>query len=330
VELFYKRLLEQLRATPGIESAAASTALPLIGEYNGAKLQTTGMAAGDRSPEVAAVNEVSAGFLETMGVRIISGRSIRETDTADAPKVTVIDQDTATRLWPHQNPIGKLVNTEDPATPVWRQVVGVVAATRNRSLDIAPRPSIYLPLSQGSSGISFLVVKSFASLFETTHLLRRVVAGADPNQSVYFSETVTQLIKDSIATRRFLFLVMMFFGMAALILSTLGIYALVSFIAATRVREVGIRMALGATRGRIAWLVVFQGIRLALIGTTTGWIGSVLLSRFLSSLLFGVSPFDMSTLLSAVLVLAGITTLAALIPAYRSARLDPMQALRTE
>jgi putative ABC transport system permease protein len=330
VELFYKRLLEQLRATPGIESAAASTALPLIGEYNGAKLQTTGMAAGDRSPEVAAVNEVSAGFLETMGVRIISGRSIRETDTADAPKVTVIDQDTATRLWPHQNPIGKLVNTEDPATPVWRQVVGVVAATRNRSLDIAPRPSIYLPLSQGSSGISFLVVKSFASPVETTHLLRRVVAGADPNQSVYFSETVTQLIKDSIATRRFLFLVMMFFGMAALILSTLGIYALVSFIAATRVREVGIRMALGATRGRIAWLVVFQGIRLALIGTTTGWIGSVLLSRFLSSLLFGVSPFDMSTLLSAVLVLAGITTLAALIPAYRSARLDPMQALRTE
>jgi putative ABC transport system permease protein len=330
VELFYKKLLEQLRATPGIESAAASTALPLIGEYNGAKLQTTGMAAGDRSPEVAAVNEVSAGFLETMGVRIISGRSIRETDTADAPKVTVIDQDTATRLWPHQNPIGKLVNTEDPATPVWRQVVGVVAATRNRSLDIAPHPSIYLPLSQGSSGISFLVVKSFASPVETTHLLRRVVAGADPNQSVYFSETVTQLIKDSIATRRFLFLVMMFFGMAALILSTLGIYALVSFLAATRVREVGIRMALGATRGRIAWLVVFQGIRLALIGTTTGWIGSVLLSRFLRSLLFGVSPFDMSTLLSAVLVLAGITTLAALIPAYRSARLDPMQALRTE
>jgi ABC-type antimicrobial peptide transport system permease subunit len=147
---------------------------------------------------------------------------------------------------------------------------------------------------------------------------------------VFFSQTVAQLIQDSMATRRFLFLVMMFFGAAALILSALGIYALVSFLAATRVREVGIRMALGATRGGIARLVVFQGIRLALIGTTAGWIGSVLLSRFMTGLLFGVSPFDLGTLLSAVLSLAGVTTLAALIPARRSARLEPMQALRTE
>ena len=330
VELFYKKLLDQLRATAGIESAAASTAFPLIGEYNGAKLQTKGMAGGDRSPEVVAVNEVSPGFLETMGVRIINGRSVRETDTADAPKVTVIDQDTATRLWPHQDPLGKLINTEETATPVWRQVVGVVAPTRNRALDIAPRPSIYLPLSQGSSGISFLVVKSFASPAETIRLLKNVVAGVDPNQSVYFSETVTQLIQDSVATRRFLFLVMMLFGAAALTLSTLGVYALVSFLATSRVREVGIRMALGATRGRIAWLVVFQGIRLALIGIAAGLVGSIFLSRFMTSLLFGVRPFDTSTLLCAVLALGGGTTLAALVPAYRSARLEPMQALRTE
>ncbi len=330
VELFYKKVLDQLRSTPGINSAAASTAFPLIGEYNGAKLQTTEMAGRNLSSEVVAVNEVTPGFLETMGVRIISGRSISETDTADAEKVTVIDQDTAARLFPHQDPLGKLVNTEDPATPVWRQVVGVIAPTRNRSLDIAPRPSIYLPLSQGSSGISFLVVKSFASPAETTRLLKRVVAGVDPNQSVYFSETVAQLIQDSIATRRFLFLVMMFFGMAALTLSTLGIYALVSFLAASRVREVGIRMALGATRGRIAWLVIFQGVRLALIGTAAGLVGSIFLSRFMANLLFGVRPLDLRTFLSAVLVLGGVTTLAALVPAYRSARLDPMQALRTE
>lgn len=175
-----------------------------------------------------------------------------------------------------------------------------------------------------------MVVKSHSTSAETIRLLRSVVAGVDPNQSVFFSQTVTQLIQDSIATRRFLFLVMMFFAAAAVLLCALGIYALVSFLAAKRVREVGIRMALGATRRRIAWLVVWQGIWLALIGTTAGWIGSVLLSRFLKSLLFGVSPFDMATLLSAVLGLAGITTLAALIPAYRSARLDPMQALRTE
>jgi putative ABC transport system permease protein len=330
VELFYSRVLDQLRATPGVESAAVSTALPLVGEYNGAKLQTREMAAGEESTEIVAVNEVSPGFLETMGVRIINGRSIRETDTSGAPKVTVIDQGTAARLWPHQDPLGKLVNTGDPARPVWRQVVGVVASTRDRSLDIAPRPSIYLPLAQGSSGISFLVVKSLTTPAETIRVLKSVVAGIDPDQSVFFSQALTQLIQDSIATRRFLFLVMMLFGAAALLLSALGIYALVSFLATTRVREVGIRMALGATRGRIAWLMVLQAIRLALIGTTAGWAGSVLLSRFMSSLLFGVSPFDPGTLLSSVLGLAGVTTLAALIPAYRSARLEPMQALRTE
>jgi putative ABC transport system permease protein len=331
VELFYKKLLDRLRATPGIESAATSTAFPLVGEYDGVKLQSTGMAGGDRSSDVVAVDEVSPGFLETMGVRIINGRSIRETDTADAPKVTVIDQETATRLWPHQDPLGKLINTQDFATPVWRQVVGVVAPTRNRSLDIAPRPTIYLPLSQGwSSGISFLVVKSFASPAETTRLLKNVVADVDPNQSVYFSETVTQLIQDSIATRRFLFLVMMLFGAAALTLSTLGIYALVSFLAASRVREVGIRMALGATRGNIAALVVFHGIRLAVLGTTAGLIGSILLSRLLTGLLFGVRPFDIETLLFAILALGAVTTIAASVPAYRSSRLQPMRALRME
>ncbi len=330
VAIFYKKVLDQLRASPGIESAGVSTALPLVGEYNGAKLQTKGMAGDETSPGVVAVNEVSPGFLETMGVRIIDGRAIRETDTADAPKVAVVDQGIAARLWPHQDPLGKMINTEDPASPVWREVVGVVAPARNRSLDNAPRPSMYLPLSQGSSGISFLVVKSSASPAETTRLLKNVVAAVDPNQSVFFAQTVTQLIQDSIATRRLLFQVMMFFAAAALLLSALGIYALVSFLAASRVREVGIRMALGATRERIARLVVFQGMRLVLIGATAGCIGSALLGRFMSGLLFGVSPFDMGTLLSAVLGLAAVNILAVLIPAYRSARLDPIQALRAE
>jgi ABC-type antimicrobial peptide transport system permease subunit len=121
-----------------------------------------------------------------------------------------------------------------------------------------------------------------------------------------------------------------FFGFAALILSALGIYSLVSFIAANRVREVGIRMALGATRGNIAVLVVFQGIRLALLGMTAGLIGSILLSRLLIGLLFGVRPFDVETLLFAILALGAVTTIAAFVPAYRSARLQPMRALRAE
>lgn len=330
VELFFKKVLDRLRASPGIESAAAATALPLVGEYNGARVQTSEMLGRDKSSGISvAVNEVSPGFIETMGVRMISGRSIRETDTADAPKVTIIDQDTAARLWPHQDPLGKLMNTEDPDKPVWREVIGIIAPTRDHALDMSPRPSIYLPLSQGSSGISFLVVKSFASPIETARVLKNVVAAVDSNQSVFLAATVTQLIRDSIATRRFLFLVMMFFGAAALTLSTLGIYGLISFLAASRVREVGIRMALGATRGNIAGLVVLQGIRLALIGALVGLLGSVMLSHLLVGLLFGVRPFDLETLLLTIVILGMATTLAALIPALRSARLQPMKALRT-
>jgi ABC-type antimicrobial peptide transport system permease subunit len=161
-------------------------------------------------------------------------------------------------------------------------------------------------------------------------LLKSIVSSVDPNQSVFFAQSMSQLIQDSIATRHLLFVALAFFGFAALILSALGIYSLVSFIAANRVREVGIRMALGATRGNIAGLVVFQGIRLALLGMTAGLIGSILLSRLLIGLLFGVRPFDVETLLFAILALGAVTTIAAFVPAYRSARLQPMRALRAE
>jgi ABC-type antimicrobial peptide transport system permease subunit len=161
-------------------------------------------------------------------------------------------------------------------------------------------------------------------------LLKSIVSSVDPNQSVFFAQSMSQLIQDSIATRHLLLVALAFFGFAALILSALGIYSLVSFIAASRVREVGIRMALGATRGNIAGLVVFQGIRLALLGMTAGLIGSILLSRLLIGLLFGVRPFDVETLLFAILALGAVTTIAAFVPAYRSARLQPMRALRAE
>jgi ABC-type antimicrobial peptide transport system permease subunit len=138
------------------------------------------------------------------------------------------------------------------------------------------------------------------------------------------------LIEDTIAIRQFLFRVLVFFGVAALTLSTLGIYGLVSFIAVSRVREVGIRIALGATRGSIAGLIVSQGVRLTLIGSCLGILALPMLARILSGLLFGVQPFDIRTSLLSAFVLVAATTLAALIPAWRSAKMQPMSALRAE
>jgi putative ABC transport system permease protein len=173
-------------------------------------------------------------------------------------------------------------------------------------------------------------MKSSAAPQTAALLIKSAVAGVDSNQGVFFTQSLTDLVQDTIAIRHFLFVVLTFFAAAALGLSAFGIYGLVSFIAASRVREVGIRMALGATRVSIATLVVSDGIRLAVMGVTVGILASLLLSRLLSGLLFGVRPFDTATLLLTILILGTTTTIAAFIPAWRSARLQPMKALRTD
>jgi putative ABC transport system permease protein len=329
--LFYKKVLDRLRVAPGIESAAASTGFPLVGEYPSTRVQAADSVNGDNGAGVTAeFNVVSPGYLETMGVRLISGRTIRETDTADTAQVAVIDATLATRLWPGQDPLGKLINTGDPANPIWRQVAGVIAQTRNTSLERAAQPNVFVPLAQAGGWVNFVIVKSRLSPEEAATVVKNVVSSVDPNQFVFFSQSMSQLIRDVIAVRHFLFTVLVFFGASAIGLSAVGIYGLVSFIATSRVHEVGIRMALGATPVHIVSLVVFQSIRLTLIGILAGLLGSLFLGRSLSSLLFGVRPNDPLTLALTAVLLGMVTILAALGPAFRSAQLRPMQALRRE
>ncbi len=330
-DLFYKKVLDRLRATPGIDSAAVSSGFPLVGQYDNVEVQIPGTApTNGRSGVNADYNEASSGYLETMGVQLLRGRLVAPADSANSPKVAVIDQSLAQRLWPGQDAIGKLINIEDPPKAVWRQVVGIVAPTHNKSLELAGQPDVFIPLSQGSSAVNFVVVKSPDVPEETARLIRNAVSSVDSEQGVFFAQSMSALIQDSIAIRRFLFDVLIFFGSAALFLSALGIYALVAYIAVSRTREVGIRMALGATRSSIATLVVMEGFRLAAAGAAVGLAAFLLLARLLSSVLFGVKPADAVTLIFTVLVMGFATTLAALLPAWRSASLQPMHALRTE
>jgi predicted permease len=330
-QLFFKKLLDRLRATPGVEFAAVSTGFPFVGQYDDAKVQSAELTRNSRDSGVSAdFNAVSAGYLEAMGVRLVHGRLLAETDTAETPRVAVIDENLARTLWPGQNPIGQRINTDDPAKPVWRQVVGVVAPTRNQSLDLVARPGVYVPLNQTNGYVNFVVLKTSAAPREAARLLKDAVAGVDANQGVFFVQSLPDLIDDTIATRRFLFVLLVFFAAAALVLSTLGVYGLVSFIAAGRTREVGIRIALGATRSSIGRLIVSQGIRLVLLGESAGLLAFAALGRLLSNLLYGMRSFDAETILLTMTILGMATTAAALIPAYRSARVQPMTALRTE
>jgi putative ABC transport system permease protein len=330
-ELFFRRLLNELRPTPGVEAAAVSTGLPFIGQYYSASIEARESANANRGPQlVGDVDSVTPQYMEMMGVKLLAGRLIRETDTAHAPMVVVVDQSLADALWPGQNAIGHFLDLDDPAKPVWRQVVGVIAPTRNHSLDIAPHPSSFVPLAQTTGFVNFVVIKSRASTAQVAELLRSAVASVDADQGVFFVQSFSGLVEDTIAVRRFLFIVLVFFGAAALTLAALGIYGLISFLAVSRTREVGIRMALGATRGDIGRLVVTQGIRLTAVGAGAGVLAFALLGRLLSGLLYGVPSFDAATVVFAVAILGSAAAVAALIPAWRSTRVQPVTALRTE
>ncbi len=330
-EMFFRKVLDRLRSTPGIELAGISTGFPFVGQYDGVKTQSVGLARnGSQSGIDADFNAVSPGYLEAMGVRLIRGRLIAETDSGDAPKVAVIDRELARALWPDENPIGQLINVDDPAKPVWRRVVGVLATLNNISLDMTARPTVFVPIGQSTGYVNFVVVKTPVSMREAARLIKDAVASVDANQGVFFVQSLPQLIGDSVAVRHFLLTVLTFFGGAALLLSAFGVYGLIAFIAASRIREVGIRMALGATRHSIVRLVVSQGIRLTLIGAVAGVLASALMGRLLSGMLFGVHVLDLETLLLAISILGAVTTIAALLPAWRSSQVQPMAALRTE
>jgi len=330
-QLFFKKLLDRLQAAPGVEAAAVSTGFPFVGQYDDAKAQSEDLARNAHDAGISVdSNAVSGDYLRAMGVRLLRGRLLAATDTADTQKVAVIDGNLARALWPAKDPIGQLINIDDPAKPVWRQVVGIVAPTRNQSLDLAARPGVYVPLSQTNGYVSFVVLKTSAGPRDAARLLKDAVAGVDSNQGVFFIQSLPDLISDSIATRRFLFVVLVFFAAAALLLSTLGVYGLISFIAASRTREVGIRVALGASRANIGRLILAQGIWLTLLGETGGIFVSIALGHLLASQLYGVRSYDAATILITVIVLGIATTAAALVPAYRSTRIQPTTALRAE
>lgn len=329
-QVFFSKVLDRLRSTPGIEFAGVSTGFPFVGQYDGVKAQSEGMFNGGNAGIEADSNDVSSGYLEAMGVRLISGRLVAKTDTDDAPKVAVIDENLARALWPGENAIGQMINVDDPAKPVWRRVVGVLAPMRNKSLDVTARPGAFVPVDQSAGYVNFVVVKSPNSSREVARLIKDAVRSVDANQGVFFVQSMPELIGGTIAVRRFLFTVLAFFGGAALALSAFGIYGLISFLAASRIREIGIRMALGATRTNIVGLVVSQGVRLTLLGAAVGVAASAAVVRALSGLLYGVRTLDVETLALIMVVLAAVTTMAALVPAWRSSRVEPMAALRTE
>ncbi len=325
---FYRKLLDQLKTTPGVISAGATNGVPLSGNIVGDYVQIDGRPfteRGENRPS-AEIFSASPDYLSTMGIRLLRGRYLTEHDSANGDPVAVIDSSAAAKFWPNDDALGKRIGFDS----IQRKVVGIVENTRDQSVDEPPLPAMYIPMGQGGPSPQFLAVRTEGSPSKMAVTIRRAVAAIDKDQPVFVVTSMQDLYNNSIADRRFTTFIVTLLGLLATGLAALGVYGVISYSAAQRTREIGIRAALGAKRIQIVKLVLSRGIALTALGIAIGVTAGLLLTRFLASLLYEVTPSDPWTILSVALLLAAISLAAGYLPTYRAIKVDPMTALRHE
>jgi predicted permease len=330
----YERLWERLAALPGVTAAGGITALPLSRMMAWGPITVEGRvpAAGEKFLN-ADQRTVSGDYFQAMRIELIEGRLFTDHDVAAAPRVVVIDQHMARELWPNESPIGKRLRTggfDATASTPWLTVVGVVARVKQDALDSEPRIAFYRAHRQSGVRALTVVVRSATEPASLTAAVRDAVAGLDPDLPIYRVRSMQQRVDESLAQRRFAMLLLAVFAGVALGLALMGTYAIIATLVNQGTREIGIRMALGATRGQILSMVVGQGAAMAAAGIVIGLGLAAWATGFLQSLLFGVKPTDPITFAAIGVLLILMAALASYVPARRAARLDPMTSLRSE
>jgi putative ABC transport system permease protein len=324
--LFYKRILDSVRALPGVESAGTVDALPFSGENHG------GFISGAEGSKVETEIDVVGGeYLQTMGVRLLEGRWFREEEMAESNDAAIVNDLIATRLWPNFHAVGQRVclwcTPENPKN--WKRVIGVVTSASHAALNEAAKGNVYLAAGAMQTS-AFLVVRTERPTGEMEKAIRRTIAAIDPNQPVFLSAPMTALIADSVADRRFIMMLLAVTAGLALVMSTAGVYGVISYTTSQRTQEIGVRVAVGAMPRDILALVFRQGYMTVAIGLTMGFAAALAaihsLRSFLTGLEFG-NPVHIWIATGLVAVSAGM---ACWIPARRATRVDPMTALRQE
>jgi putative ABC transport system permease protein len=333
--VFYTELLRRVEALPGVKSAAITTNLPLYRQGNSIGISIEGRPAPAPGQElIVTTRVVSSNYFSTMGIPFLQGRQINEQDRVDSPAVAVISETMARRFWPGEDPLGKRITpgSSDSADPDdWLTIIGVVKDVRQFELTADPKPQMYLSYEQaGFFEPRDLVVSTDVEPLSLAATVRRTVWEIDKDQPVSNIRTMEDILSESVARQRFSMLLLGIFATLALFLAAVGIYGVMSYSVAQRTREIGLRMALGAQRSDVLKLVVGGGLKLVLIGVGIGLAAAFILTRVMSSLLFGVSTTDPVTFITISLVLISVALLASFIPARRATKVDPMIALRYE
>ena len=330
---FFRNVLERVQALPGVEVAAAVNSLPLTGINDQGSFQIEGRPSPREGVDWPWPNrpKVSPGYFEAMGITLLRGRSFTSQDREGAPDVAIVSDVAARWYWPNEDPMGKRVSVNRRGgKPVWREIVGVVKGVRHFGLDVDRRAEIYVPYLQLPDFVMILAVRTRGEPAELAAAIRREVATVDPDQAVFSLQTMEQLVSDSKSRRRFQTLLLTVFATLAVILAAVGVYGVMAYAVSQQTREIGIRMALGASRGDVIRIVLGQGFVLVLLGAGAGIAGALALTRLLSGLLYGIAAIDPLSFIGASLLLAAIALMACYIPARRAAKIDPMVALRYE
>ena len=320
---------------PGVASAAATSILPLSRSNNSSTLDVEGLNVPEEGRLIGNTRQVTPGYFATLRIPLLRGRGFTVRDRAGAPYVAVVNRKLARLAWGSEEVLGhRLAYTRDEKGPVWMEVVGVAGDIRQGDLAEETQPEVYLPLEQANSDLLgehelsvALVVRTAGDPAAVAGEVRRAVLAVDPRLPVFDLVTMEEIRASLSATTRFNMLLLTALGTIGLLLAAVGIYGVIAYFVSQRTQEIGVRMALGATEGKVLSLVVWQAMRPVLLGLVVGVAGAAAAGRAIAGLLFGVSATDPATFAGVVLVLAAAALLASWLPAKRAARVEPTRAL---
>jgi len=327
---FYAEATRRVKALPGVEAAAFTSILPLSGTNSDSSFAIEGRdPAVDKVYPDEEIRDITPEYFSVIKVPLLQGRFFNEGDQFDGPGVIIVNNSFAKKWFPNQEAVGKRITFDDTRKPdvKWLTIVGLVGDMRHRGLDLDPKPEYYQAHNQRPYRGMILTVRSAQDPRSLTSAIRREISRLDPDLPAANVRTLEQVAADSIAPRRLSVVLIGVFAAVALVLASVGIYGVMSFLVVQRTHEIGVRMALGAQRADVLRLVIGRAAKLVLFGTGIGLLLGVLSSSALRSLLYNVGAFDPMTFFTVTLALCGVSFLASYIPALRATRADPMIAL---
>ncbi|MFC5860709.1 ADOP family duplicated permease [Acidicapsa dinghuensis] len=322
---FLDDALGRVRAIPGVTAAGVADVLPLDGDRSW-QITGKGQVYDKNNHPEAYIRVVTDGYFAALGIQLKSGREFTQSDRATTEPVVMVNETFARTLWPGQNAVGQIV-TQDGG----RRVIGVVADVHHGGPELSGGLEMYIPMRQSNDYPSMrLIVRTALTPDSLAAGIRTALRPIDPNLPVTELQTLQQFVDRQVSPRRFLVMLLTGFAAFALLLASLGIYALISYSVSQRTKEIGIRMALGASASLVQRSVLTRTLQLALAGVVLGTLGSFALSRWMTSLLFGTTPTNPAVFTGVSLLLCAVALIAAYVPARRAARIEPLHALRTE